>query len=117
MDLSQLFVSLPRALQFKIRIYYLSYGTNTCSVIKQVLHNNQYLCDNPEMTLWNFFVYNHGYVRCKDLYKHPILSVSHELELARISTSGMDDYLKQYLEQHTMHMIESLFIRKYESLL
>lgn len=117
-NLSQLFIALPLFLQNKIK-QYLRYGTKDSFIIKNTVQNSKKMRDNHTLTLYDLFIYNHGYVKCHIFDNMPLPIAFQELELIRIASDAtvMDDNLKQYLVQHLTHQIKRKFVSKYESLL
>ena len=113
-----LFVRLPLALQKKIEIYYLSYGTASSRIITNLIKNSRTIKNNSDKTLWNVFVYNHGYVKCRITEGVLIPTALYELELKILQTSNtLEDDLKHYLINHLTSKLECRMISKYHSLL
>ena len=114
-----LFVRLPLVLQKKIEIYYLSYGTGSSRIITNLIKNSRIMKNNnSDKTLWNLFVYNHGYVKCRITEGVDIPTALYELELKILHmTTTLEDDLRQYLINHLTSKLECRVFSKYYSLL
>jgi len=126
-----LVIRLPIVLQRKIKMYYLSYGTNACNIIKYIIQNHPIKLNpiqpsmkiNSDTTLWDMVVYNHECVKCNVQHgKIPYALL--ELELVSLYNNNlimdetlMDENAKQYFIQFLMSMLKSRFTEKYKSLL
>jgi hypothetical protein len=108
MELLTLFHRLPLILQDKIKLYYLSYGTNVCRILKRVIT----MPKTPDETLWNVFIRNHGYLKCKIVYNCIIPDAFYELELVLLKNRPTDD-LKEYMIRYMTEKLQHRFIRKY----
>ena len=118
MDLFSLFAGLPRYLQNKIKIYYLSYGTNECRIVKKILNNDKYMKNNLDTTLWYLFIRKHGYLKCRIRDDVKIPSVYYELQLILYDKPNtLEDSIKDYFRQYISEKMQCRFIQKYESLL
>jgi hypothetical protein len=113
-----LFVRLPLVLRKKIEIYYLSYGTGSSRIIADLIKNSRIMKHNSDKTLWNLFVYNHGYVKCRITEGVVVPSALYELELKILHmTTTLEDDLRQYLINHLTSKLECRVFSKYYSLL
>ena len=117
-DLLNLIEQLPIDLQLKIKMYYFSYGTDASRLIKPLFRVRRSIPYNPENTLWNLVVYDHGFVKCsiKELDKVP--TSLYELEMAVLNKSkNMDIGLKNWLIDHYTSKLKTRVISKYTLLL
>lgn len=118
MDLLTLFRRLPVIIQDKIKLYYLSYGTNVCRILKGVINTQK----RPDETLWNMAIRHHGYLKCVIVDNCIIPDAFYELELilldrrSRLPRNDLNQYVIEYMIRYMNEKMQHRFIRKYKSL-
>ena len=112
-----LFDRLPWHLQNKIKIYYLSYGTDICNSVKKIL-NNKYMKIDPDATLWYLYIRKHGYIKCRIRDDSKIPTAYYELQVVLYDKPNtLEDSIKDYFRHYISEKIKHRFIEKYNSLL
>ena len=116
--LYSLFDRLPWHLQNKIKMYYLSYGTEVCHSIKEIINNDKYMKNNPDTTLWYLFIRKHGYIKCRIRDDAKIPDAYYELQVSLYDMPNtLEDSIKEYFTRYISEKMQCRFIEKYNSLL
>jgi hypothetical protein len=117
MELLTLFRRLPLILQDKIKLYYLSYGTNVCRILKGVINTQK----RPDETLWNMVIRHHGYLKCRIVYNCIIPDAFYELELILLDRRrrllrNLDQPTIEYMIRYMSEKLQHRIIRRHNSL-